>query len=127
MPAKGTPHFGNVLLCEDVRIEVNNKHTIVGTLSGDIMIAQVPSTMEIAAYIEFYPEGTNVTLIFRLMFAGYKMADINVQPASAPPGTPVIAVIPRGQLGMNQEGELRIDAQISGGKWRTILKKQVTV
>jgi hypothetical protein len=47
--------FRNVIVCEDVREEIGNKKSLMGLLSGDILVPQFPAQIKLAFYIEYLP------------------------------------------------------------------------
>ena len=47
--------FPVVIVCDDIRKEINRKRTIVGAYSSDIIVDRFPASFPISFYLHFLP------------------------------------------------------------------------
>lgn len=98
--------FGNVVLCDDIRLEVRNKISLVGMLANDVFLDQIPSIQWFAIYIEFFPAelgplnvGVSITLGPTPVFLG--RVDLNIVDLD----TRGVITLPRFPVPVEQEGD----------------------
>jgi hypothetical protein len=48
--------FRNAILCDDIRNERGNKHSLMGVFSGDLVVAKLPAQVYLALYFEHVSE-----------------------------------------------------------------------
>jgi hypothetical protein len=117
--------FGNVLLCEDVRVEINNKHTLVGVLSGDINFGEVPGSLQAAFYIEYTPLRKGEVLNVRVLLDDGVIAAGVIDVPQLAPGSASIIVLPKGVIAISQDCDLKVQFNVDDGEWETILKRRL--
>jgi len=117
----------NALLCDDVRRELNNKCTLVGVYSGDIIIPELPATAGLAFYIEGKVSRTHepIPLEIRLSGPGKEKATLQMEivPNEGQPGMSLAS--PRMQIYLQNEGAFEIAMRDPGGAWKTLISKRV--
>ena len=116
----------SAILCEDVRSEIGNKHTIIGTYTGDILLKEFPSTFRIAMFsvLKFAKPGKYDCAV-KLSFDGDHLADGELKADVKDPDEKVIFVLPSGLLNAAAEGEFRVDMSLNGVAWDTVASATV--
>jgi hypothetical protein len=69
--------FRSVIVCEDIREEINGKKSLMGVFSGDIVVQSMPAVIRFAVYVEYVPDdddGKQIDFDFRLMQDDAEMA-----------------------------------------------------
>ena len=118
----------NAILCDDVRIEKNNKHILIGVYSGDIVVKELPAKLRLSFYLEFgASEIGDIPLEIRITGPGKRMGVMKAQFQSMEVGGPAILVSPQMEIPITEEGTIRVSAAIDKKKWRTILEKKITL
>jgi hypothetical protein len=114
------------ILCEDVRSEIGNKHTIIGTYTGDILLKEFPATFRIAMFsvLKFAKPG-KYNCAVKLFFHDGHLADGEIVAEVKEPDENVIFVLPSGLLNASEEGEFRVDMSLNGTKWETVASTTV--
>ncbi len=125
MTSASRGHFGNVVICEDVRVEANNKHTLVGVLSGDLYLTIVPGDIDFAAYMEYFPGTAHTSLQLRMILDGVTIASTTAPMPRAPSGGPNVIIIPRGRIHVARDCEFKIEVATETEKWKVIVKKKL--
>jgi hypothetical protein len=117
---------GNVLVCEYVRPETNNKHTIIGAMSGDILVQSFPANIAIAFYVEiFFPEVGVHKLVVSVYYNSFHAAQFQLQLDVKDIALPGIIVLPTFLLPMTVEGDLEVRGRLDSGREQPIAKRRV--
>ena len=123
-PFPGT--LTTALLCEDVRTELGNKHTIVGVFSNDILVASLPAVLSLSAYLEYVPDEIGVqNITLSIVVAGNVVANIEAKLSVVEAKTVSVLYLPRVNLTVPRAAEIRLDMKVFPGEPTTIIKKQV--
>lgn len=117
--------FRNVLLCEDVRAEIGNKSTIIGVFSGDVVVSEMPATLQFAVYAEYIPSRFGeVNIKFQ-----FKSKDKLLAGVSAKIGVkklePSTIRLPRLFFNFENDTELSLEATIESEKPIQLFSKRV--
>jgi hypothetical protein len=124
--AESPHHFLNVIICEDIRDEIGNKKSLMGIFAGDIIVAELPATIQMAVFAQYVPApyDEEVSVEFQLLeddtlMAKAKMATkiANMQPASF--------ILPRALVTFDKETIFKILAAINGGEATEIIRKKI--
>jgi len=103
--------FRNVLLCEDVRDELRRKHSLIGVYSGDIVVAELPAFVQLAAYILYEPDkGFKGDIRFKVQvfLDDTKIIEGELSGTIADAETHAVFVLPKGMLQIPQPSIYRI-------------------
>jgi hypothetical protein len=116
---------GNTLFCEEVRVEAYGKMTLIGAISGDVIVAQFPAQIKFSAYIEIWPTmlGTytiSVELKFRRALMG--RGEVMIQADNV--RNPAVIPLPAGIVNAERPGDLSIELVYEGLR-RRVLKKSI--
>lgn len=125
MPKKLT--FGNVVLCEYVGQGSNNKHILVNTYSGNIIVGSLPSDLTFGLYAELLqPPGHPIDKIEVAMSMGGEvfMRGVGLLPAAHEAS---VFIIPLFQISVKQPGNLEVVFSADGYAPTTVLKKSISV
>jgi len=115
------------LLAEDVRIEVGNKHTIIGTLSADMNVTSFPANIKIASYTIFRFKSDGVYEVdIQILVGGIPVAG-GKSALEAKSGEPAILVIPAGLLMITEPTDLQITASVDGARKTTLVKSAIRI
>lgn len=118
--------FRNVILCEDVRYEIGNKKTIVGTFSGDIIVSEFPAALQIGVYMEYLPdqkhESEEITVAMWQDDKRFGGGEIHIDAKKNETAT---IVLPRIIVRFEKECTFRIEASVDGGPSFDLLSKRI--
>lgn len=114
--------FGNVILCEDVREELRKKNTLVGVISGDILVDKFPAVVELAFLIEVHDAKAGDELEFDLRLGKAKGKSKFVVPSEGRVGN--IALHKMG-VRFEAEGKIQMRVSVNGGPFKTLLARNV--
>src|SRR6185437_1672746 len=116
--------FGAVIVCDDLRKEVNGKDILIGVYAGDIVLASFPAWFPCALWIEIETVETGeYELLFRLSLTGKPHLQFKVRMEVQQPGTTGLG-LPGLQLQAENESELIIEA-LDGEDWKVLKRKRV--
>src|SRR6478735_4996798 len=122
-------HVTNVIVCEDVRQELNNQNTLVGVFAGDILVKEFPAPMRIAVYAEYViakPAAHDVG--FRISYQGegrHEIMNMRVKvPDSARDG--IAFAFPPTNLMITERGSLIVEVNYDGDEgWIELIAKRL--
>jgi hypothetical protein len=118
---------GNVVLCEFVATGGNNKHVLVNTFSGDIIVNELPARLSFGLYLEIIPDvdlGRGV-IDLDLMLGKSKVASIKADILSAKKAQPALIILNQFQLGTDVETLFRVVLKQEGYRTTTALTKNI--
>lgn len=123
-----TPKIVTALVCDDVRIEKNNKNILIGVYPDDIVVPNVPMTIRLTLWIRVTNLDPN-QLDYELRgFLGKKKkfeGGFQIgKPSESGSATIVLGPFP---LKIDQVGDFKFDIRIPGGTWKTAIKLPVKV
>ena len=121
-----------VIFCDDIREERGNKKSLMGVVSGDVLAASFPATLQIALFIEYEPDashrdagqGDSLKVEFRLMQDDTEIAKGNML-AKFPLGRAVNFVLPKGLVSFEKPATFRVLVSVDGGAEEEILSKKI--
>jgi hypothetical protein len=119
--------FRNVIVCEDIREELGNKKSLMGIFPGDIVVQNLPATMQITFYIEYMPDsedGENISFQFRLLENDQEFAKGGGTAPLVPKQIATI-VLPRGIITFDKECKLRLLVSVKTGLEQELLAKRI--
>jgi Family of unknown function (DUF6941) len=116
----------NILLCEDVREEINHKRIIIGVYSGDILVKSFPARLAVTAYIEHRPQSLGKQKLEFVVSVGEKEQG-RIELLADTTDALAVSVVPFPKIGLTIEepAEIRIDISMDGGKRERLLTKGV--
>lgn len=114
----------SVIICDDVRKELNGKDILIGVYSGTINVPAYPTVFHAAFWIEIEPQGVGtIPCHFRIdMPSGNPPVEFGADLEVSELGTAVF-VIGGVPLRLEQDGEIVVSAEI-GSKERKIVKRK---
>lgn len=116
-----------VILCDEIRTEISNKHSLMGVSVGAMNVASFPSAIKLAAYVDIVGEKkTDETLEVRWMFNGIQQVASSAAISVTPPGH-VAIVMPPAPIMMPAPGELTLEYRLKDQKWVEIHKTSITL
>jgi hypothetical protein len=114
------------LLCEDVRLEQGGKFTIVGVFANDIIVSQFPANLSLSAFIEYIPPKAGPFELRYSFLAGDKLlAHMRGDLFVNEPGTVAALYLPRINVTLAGEAELRLEMAIGNEPPETIIRRRV--
>jgi hypothetical protein len=122
-------NFRAVILCEDIRDEVGNKKSLMGVMTGDILVPAFPATLQIALFMEYrpsVPNELNASFEFRLLQNDLEIVKAGMS-ATIPAGQAANLVLPRALMTVEKEVTFRIRASVNNGPEEEIVSKRISV
>lgn len=126
MTEKPQVRVTSAILCDQVRLENNNKFFIIGVYSGEIVVAAFPTVLQLSAYFEISglpvgehpfglqlegPAGEAVVIEGGLLVSADHPAAVYTPPMPVPcPST----------------GEVVISINVAGNRFPEVIRKRVT-
>lgn len=118
----------NVVLCEYVRAEVNNKYTLIGVMAGDVLVTKFPSNIAIALYIAIlFKTIGKKELTLGLRYSGKLVARITAEMNVIETTAPATIAFPTVPLTIEEQGYLELHTEPEIGKKRRIFKRDVKI
>jgi hypothetical protein len=114
-----------VVLCEQNRVEINQKIILLGVFSGDIVVAEMPATLQISAYVQFStsPMG-EFKIDFKFVGPDGVEAMVSAEATMAAIG-PSAVPLPTVPLMCRKDGTVSLLMRVNGEDWHEILKRKV--
>jgi hypothetical protein len=121
-----TSSIGAVMLCDDIRQEINGKHILIGVYSGNqIIVPAMPFTIPISIWIEYFPESTGKTAFhLRISYSTGFQITLRVDAKIDELGDMGIATPPVVVQGA-ADGFLTVEYSDDGSGWTEIKRKEV--
>ncbi|HTE42429.1 MAG TPA: hypothetical protein VK629_16525, partial [Steroidobacteraceae bacterium] len=117
----------SAILCEDVREEVSNKHTLVGVITGDILVGVFPGNIRVAAYIELAATKVGVHRFnLRFSYAGKNPLEMEGQINVLAPGLSAVA-LQMFTFKAIEAGTLTISVSTIEGSWIELIAREVRI
>jgi hypothetical protein len=116
----------NAILCEDLRHEINGKHSLMGVFVGDVQVSNLPGPIDLAFYLDgtaIKPEPTSIEV--RLSLPSKRRAMIKMNFRTEAPDAAVSLVSPGMMVQLEEEGMIEIAVRDPDGPWKTIISKKV--
>ena len=118
--------FRNFLVCDDVREELGNRKSIMGVLSGDILVDQIPATLQIAIFGEYIKETDDEeTVELKLFQDDQQIAQAMIHVAVGPRNNPGMVVLPRALIQFEKECDFIILGMTAKGETVELVRKRV--
>lgn len=119
--------FRIAILCEDIRDEVGDKKSLMGVMTGDIVLGSLPSMLQIAFFLEYAPNSAQeaeVSFVFRLMQDENEVLKAGMT-AKIPAGHSANLILPRGLMRVDKECVFGLRVSVNDGPEEEILKKRI--
>ena len=119
--------FKNVVLCEDIRQEKNNKHILIGVYSGDLIFTSFPAEVRLTFYIEYLPAATgHYDINFRLRVGKKKILSFIVKAEVDDPLSIGVLPIPIMMYNFKEETILLLEVSVNESNWKQLITKKIT-
>jgi hypothetical protein len=116
----------SVIICDDVRKEINGKDFLIGVYSGTVNVPAYPSLLSAAFWIEIEPHGIGtIPCRFRIDTpSGNPPIEIGADLDVTELGTAVFVVggVP---LSLEHDGEIVVSAKIGTDEMKAVKRKKV--
>lgn len=113
------------VLCEDIRQEIGNKHTIIGAWFGDLLLGELPGNVRLAVLIVL----DNLTSGYHRAVAEIRLDKKAVASVSfdieAKVGEVVMLTVPQGILAMATAADLTVSMSVDGGRMTTLISSKI--
>jgi hypothetical protein len=113
------------VVAEDIRIEVGNKHTIIGFYSGDVIVPEFPIQIRMAALIIFNFKEAGFHEIALTFYIGSDEVATGTSMIEARVGDPSVLNVPSGMLQVAAPGDFRIEGSIDKGERLVLVRKAI--
>jgi hypothetical protein len=121
-------NFRAVIVCEDIRQEVNGKWSLMGVFSGDIVVQDFPAEIQLAFYIEYLPDsdevGRMIKFDFKLLQDDTEMVKGHSE-SKIESGQTGTIILPRGIASFEKESRLRVFISVNEREEIEIVNKRI--
>jgi hypothetical protein len=117
----------SVIVCEDIRKEINNKEILIGVYSGNIVVASYPAMLKLAFWVELVPDSMDVHHLSLKIESPSGNPPIEVEFDLSVKEANTAATIAFGNLpiAIERDGELKVSFKEGDGDWSVIKQKKV--
>ena len=118
-----------MILCEDIRDEVGNKKSLMGVMTGDVVVGSFPVVRSVAIFMEYRPNAVDpvrVSFNFRLLQDDVEVVKAGMV-SDIPAGQSANLIMPRALMSVEKEVIFRILGSVDGGPEEEVLKKRIFV
>jgi hypothetical protein len=120
----GAMSVGAVVLCELIRPEVNNKLSILGVFTGDVVLA-APSIIGLSAYIEMTAHRLGkFQMGFRFVSPDGSESGFDSELVVTALGTFGLP-LPNLPVNLTEPGQLTLQAKVDQSEWHTVLERKI--
>lgn len=124
-----TPKIVTGIICDDVRIESNNKHILIGVYHNDILVSEIPTTIWLTLWMRMIDIDAEQLDYEFFSFLGSKRkfrGEFTISPPSESGGATV--VLGPFALKVDQEGDFKINIRSRGERrWRNAAKVPIRI
>ncbi|MHA1522994.1 MAG: hypothetical protein ACTSY1_01160 [Alphaproteobacteria bacterium] len=122
-----TKLFRNVIICDDIREEINHKKILIGVYIGDILVQKFPATFSFTMYIEFAPDNAG-DILFKFIIKAGKKKILNVEGFAKVeiPGEVAVVPFPKLRANFSNPTELKVYVVLDGGRPVLLASKKVS-
>jgi hypothetical protein len=119
--------FGNVILSEFGVIGQNNKHTLINTYSGDIIVSDFPAELFFCLFVEILDVKEDIKLLLSIFLNKNEVAKLEaVIPSQSSGAMNGILFVPSFTIGLPKPAVFSIAASADGFSTKTIIKKDIS-
>ena len=119
--------LGNVVLCEHIVEGLRNKHTLINTYSGDILVEEFPAIIPVSFYIEVRPTGAFKGEIMIKLLLGRKEAMRGGAAVDFQSNVPAVVAIPTGLLQIQKATTMKLLIGIEGDHFAKGFEKTISL
>lgn len=117
----------SALLCDDVRVEANGKHILIGVYAGDILVTGLPATLSLIVWLEIAPGRNADQLAFEYKVtlpgrAKERRGNINMMLDGEEHAFLIMRLSP---FELTQEGRLTLALRAPGDRWAEVFVKRI--
>lgn len=108
--------------CDQVRKEDNGKFILIGVYGKDVRLVTIPATIVLTVVLGVFSEAPieSCPLSVRASFDEQEVYSGTGEVSISKPGNDLL-VVPNVMIHVPTEGDLKIDAKVGTGRWRTVL------
>jgi hypothetical protein len=117
----------NVIVCEDIRDEIGNKKSLMGVLTGDILVPAFPATIQIAVFFEYLPDSNDsdhLSIGFRLLVGDGEIVNGGMQATISSKQTASFA-LPKALITFENETTFKMLVSVNGRPEEEILSRRI--
>lgn len=113
----------NVVVCEHIIEGKNNKHTLINTMAGDILVENFPANIPIAFYIELMSQEAGILAVDIKIMLGRKQIAGGEAEVPFKKNESAILALPTALLKVDAPTTLKVVLQWDGAKPVTLVTK----
>lgn len=119
--------IGNVLVCDDIRREINGKLILIGIYSDSIVVGAFPAALKLRYYVEYLlKEGAQAEVHFRISANGISpIASIDASIEVEGAATVAALDLPPTTITFKEATTLELSFSLDGETWAVISSKRV--
>jgi len=119
-----------VIICDDIRVENNGKDIFIGVYSGDIVLSNMPTALNLAFWIDLKTEGVGERAVeFRIVLdpGEVQIAKVGATLVSPPDDNRGSFAFGGVNIQFQRPGAISIQFHHKGEPWREVARKNVIV
>jgi len=115
-----------VVICDDIRHELNNKVSLMGVFSADILVSDFPAkAINLAIYVQFQLSKGKHTFTVEITYSGEKRFLIEGE-IEAAEGSAAYFASPQLRLAASEEGDIEFKVSLDGAQSERTEKKHIS-
>lgn len=119
--------IGAVIVCDEVRVEANGKHLLIGVYSGYIVVPSMPISVNLSFWIEYLPKvlGRQALYVKALFTTGFEIAgrvEMEIKEIQ-----PFSIILPPASIRCEGEGELIVQVSTDQKDWDEVKRKAIRI
>ncbi|WP_175551258.1 DUF6941 family protein [Sphingobium sp. YR657] len=118
------PKIVAAILCEMTRPELNNKVSIIGAYSGDVVVQSFPATFPLSSYFEVSEVDAGAHQLNIKMEAPGFRSEVSAELEVFGGGIAALPM-PMMMLAVSEPGDLTIQIKFDDGEWHTALARKI--
>jgi hypothetical protein len=119
--------FRNVIVCEDIRDEMNGKKSLMGVYSGDVIVPTMPAVVRFAVYTEYETDaddGNQLDFDFRLLQDDTELIKVHGS-VVVQSGQNVVLALPPGLATFLKDARFRVLVSVNKREEIELVSKKV--
>lgn len=121
----GEMSVGSAILCELIRPEANNKLSILGVFTSNVILESLPSVLGLAAYIEMVPHRLGkFDIEFKFILPNGSENELSSRVEVTAPG-PIGLPLPTLPMTLTEVGPLSLQVRVDQSEWHSVLERSI--
>jgi len=120
--------IGAVIICDNVRQEINGKQILIGVYASDIIVNSKNSILPLSIWVEYTPDKAGDDSVhFRILYNARPVAGVQVNMHVKEAGKINGIATPAMPIQIHEPGQLAIEVSADGKQWMEVKTKAVRI